>query len=206
MSTPGGLFSYKASLSRGDQRHVRAGRRLKPKRVCLAAHPFGSRKWRSGLNGICHPDWVKFGVELNSTPKQKWDFPLLYNCNLWVSKGLNRSVVKLFLLDRNTWYHISNVSRGWPEGSLFHSYYIEVQGRALLLSPDHSTLILIRTLYCWVLSKAVSSTIFKVFGMTRPGIEPRSAGSLANTLPTRPMSRLKLHKNYKYKHTMYAIL
>ena len=28
----------------------------------------------------------------------------------------------------------------------------------------------------------VSSTIFKVFGMTRPGIEPRSPGPLANTL------------------------
>ena len=33
------------------------------------------------------------------------------------------------------------------------------------------TLPLIHTLYCWVLSKEVSSTIFKVFGMTRPGIE-----------------------------------
>ena len=32
-----------------------------------------------------------------------------------------------------------------------------------------------------VLSKEVSSTIFKVFGMTRPGIEPRSLGQLANT-------------------------
>ena len=43
--------------------------------------------------------------------------------------------------------------------------------------------------YCWVLSKKVSSTIFGVFGMTRPGIEPRSPGSLANTLPSRSMSR-----------------
>ena len=32
----------------------------------------------------------------------------------------------------------------------------------------------------------VSSTIFKVFGMTRPGIEMRSPGPLANILPTRP--------------------
>ena len=39
-----------------------------------------------------------------------------------------------------------------------------------------------------MLSKDVSSTIFKVFGMMRPGIEPRSPGSLANTLPARPMS------------------
>ena len=32
-----------------------------------------------------------------------------------------------------------------------------------------------------MLSKEVSSTIFKVFGMTRPGIEPRSPRPLANT-------------------------
>ena len=42
-----------------------------------------------------------------------------------------------------------------------------------------------------MLSKEASSNILKVFGTTRPGIEPRSSGSLANTLPTRPMSRLK---------------
>ena len=30
--------------------------------------------------------------------------------------------------------------------------------------------------------------IFKVFGMTRPGIEPRSTGLLANTLPNTPIS------------------
>ena len=66
---------------------------------------------------------------------------------------------------------------------------LRCRGRVLLLSQNCSTLPLIRTLYCRVLSKEVSSTIFKVFGMTRPGIEPRSPGSLANTLPTRPMSR-----------------
>ena len=58
----------------------------------------------------------------------------------------------------------------------------------LLLSLDCSTLPSICTLYCWVLSKEVSSTIFKVFSMTRPGIEPRSPGPLANTLPSRPMN------------------
>ena len=59
-----------------------------------------------------------------------------------------------------------------------------------------------------MLSKEASSTIFWVFGMTRPGIEPRSPGPLANTLTARPMSgigfvlwyvctsltRMKLHK------------
>ena len=66
-------------------------------------------------------------------------------------------------------------SRGYPEGSLFNSYYTEVLGRALLLSLDCSTWPLIRTLYC----KEVSSTILKVFGMTRLGIEPWSTGLLA---------------------------
>ena len=46
--------------------------------------------------------------------------------------------------------------------------------RGLLISLDCSTLPSIHILYCWVLSKEVSSTIFKVFGMTRPGIESRS--------------------------------
>ena len=57
-----------------------------------------------------------------------------------------------------------------------------------LLSLDCSTLPSICILYCWVLSKEVSSTIFKVFGMTQPGIEPKSPRPLANTLLTRPMS------------------
>ena len=44
-----------------------------------------------------------------------------------------------------------------------------------------------------MLGKEVSTTILKVFGMTRPGIEPRSPGPLANTLPTSPMSRLEIY-------------
>ena len=44
-----------------------------------------------------------------------------------------------------------------------------------------------------MLSKEASSTIFKVFGMTRPGIEPRSPGPLANTLTARPMSEIYIY-------------
>ena len=44
------------------------------------------------------------------------------------------------------------------------------------------------SLQCWVLSKAASSTIFLVFGMTRAGIKPWSPGSLANTQLIRPMA------------------
>ena len=43
-----------------------------------------------------------------------------------------------------------------------------------------------------MLSKEVSSTIFKVFDMTQPEIEPRSPGPLANTVPNWPMSWLKI--------------
>ena len=39
-----------------------------------------------------------------------------------------------------------------------------------------------------VLSKVASSTIFWVFGMTQPGIGPRSPELLASTLTIMPMS------------------
>ena len=40
-----------------------------------------------------------------------------------------------------------------------------------------------------MISKAVSSTIFSVFGITQPGTETRFLGSLVNTLLIRPMAR-----------------
>ena len=43
---------------------------------------------------------------------------------------------------------VGDRSRGRPEGSLFNSYYTEVQERALLLSLDCFTLPSIHTLYC----------------------------------------------------------
>ena len=48
-----------------------------------------------------------------------------------------------------------------------------------------------------MLSKEVSSTIFKVFGMTRPGIEPQSPRTLANTLPIRPMNQIESKSTLK---------
>ena len=51
-----------------------------------------------------------------------------------------------------------------------------------------------------VLSKEVSCTIFKVFGMIRYVIEPRASRPLANTLPTRPVSRFQLIYLYKPTH------
>ena len=46
-----------------------------------------------------------------------------------------------------------------------------------------------------MLSKKVSSTNFKVFGMTRPRIEPRSPGPLVNTLPTRQIMMVRVFAN-----------
>ena len=69
---------------------------------------------------------------------------------------------------------------------------------ALLLSLDCSTLPLIRTLSCWVLSKEVSRTILKVFDMMRPGIESRSPESLANTLTTRQWHKKNETLNLSY--------
>ena len=42
-------------------------------------------------------------------------------------------------------------------------------------------------MYLIMLSEQVSSTLFWVFGMTRPGIEPLSPWPLPKTLPTRTM-------------------
>ena len=57
------------------------------------------------------------------------------------------------------------------------------RGRVLLLSLDCAILPLIRTLYCRVLSKEGSSTIFKVFGMMRPGIEPQVSRIIGEHYP-----------------------
>ena len=43
---------------------------------------FASRKWRSGLNRISHPDWVKLSVELNLRAKPKYEISLHYSITL----------------------------------------------------------------------------------------------------------------------------
>ena len=47
-----------------------------------------SRKWRSGLNRIGHPDWVKLSVELNCAPNQNTKF-------LFTTDGQNIYSIKL---------------------------------------------------------------------------------------------------------------
>ncbi len=42
--------------------------------------------------------------------------------------------------------------------------------------------------------------------MMRPGIEPGSPGTLANTLPTRPMSRFKVIINYRNNQLLHHLV
>ena len=90
---------------------------------------------------------------------------------------------------------VGDRSRGRPESSFSIATTPKCRG-------EHYFFPRIVPLYPWyipyivVLSKEVSSTIFKVFGMMWPGIEPKSPGPLANTLPIRPMS----WKSYRYYH------
>ena len=67
-----------------------------------------------------------------------------------------------------------------PKAPFFNSYLTDVLGRVLLHTLGYSTLLLILTLSCWVLSNAESSTIFWVFGMTRPRNETLSPEPLAH--------------------------
>ena len=96
------------------------------------------------------------------------------------------------VLDKNTWNYITvqiicvnnnvklaTVVEGDQKASFWIATTPRCRGGRYFFLKHCSILPLIRTLYCWVLSKEVSSTIFKVFGMTRPGIEPRSPGPLS---------------------------
>ena len=47
---------------------------LEPKSVFGSSPNLVGRKWRSGLNRISHPDWVKLSVELNCAPNQNTKF------------------------------------------------------------------------------------------------------------------------------------
>ena len=62
--------------------------------------------------------------------------PSLKKVAIWSSKNSSKAYISKF----------GDCSQGWPQVSLFDSYYTNVFGRALLLSLDCLTLPLIRTL------------------------------------------------------------
>ena len=77
----------------------------------------------------------------------------------------------------------STIVEGDLKGPFSIAYYTKVLGRALLLSP----VLLHFTLDPYLLMLSVKQRGIKyhfwVFGMTRPGIEPKSPGPLTNTTP-----------------------
>ena len=57
---------------------------------------FASRKWRSGLNRISHPDWVKFSVELNCAPKQNTRFSSSLQFVRFTMSGVYRMFIQFW--------------------------------------------------------------------------------------------------------------
>ena len=133
-------------------------------------------KW-SRKNRISHPDWVKICVDPNGQIKwTKIRSSFCYNrehfhhCwriqKCWyVSTNTHFSYFSVYFLYKSV--KLATVVEGDQKG-----YYTEVLGRALLLSLDCSTLSLICTLYCWVLTKEVSSTILNSLLWRDLGLNP----------------------------------
>ena len=58
-------------------------------------------------------------------------------------------------------YKLADLTQGWPEGSIFNSYYNEVLERALLISLDCSTSPWSISYKCWMFTQEASSAIFE---------------------------------------------
>ena len=79
---------------------------------------FGGRKWRSGVNRISHPDWLKLSVELNCAPNQNTKFfPSLQlnSCILFLKFA---QVMNVSLLIRRELFYIV-----WHEEILNHNTF-----------------------------------------------------------------------------------
>ena len=110
---------------------------------------------------------------------------------------MTRSIFKQSLTGLNSEFSFSYTSCLTKAEEPSLPYYLPIAGgRIIGFIPFPRVLVLCEMQS--VLSKEVSSTIFKVFGMTWPGIEPKSPGPLANALPIRP----KRAKDYSYKERL----
>ena len=79
----------------------------------------------------CQQHWMLLVTHITIDSTGMHDIPLIFLDVQW------QAVVKS---------KVGNLSRRWPEDSLFYSYYTEMYGTALLHSLDCSILFLIRTL------------------------------------------------------------
>ena len=96
--------------------------------------------------------WTKSWRKINQKSSVWWSVLILI---------FNILYIYIYIYINQVVYH----SRGWPESSFFSSSYTMVQGGWYLI-------LWIVPLYPWSLSKVASSTIFWVFGMSWPGIDP----------------------------------
>ena len=117
---------------------------------------------------------ISFVLDLNALP---------------ISYGDNHCTTGIYI----SW---PTVVKGDPNAPLFNSllhWGVDV-GTTLDCS---SSLLLIRTLYCCVKRVGII-IIFRVFGLTRLRIEPRSSGLLANTLTIYQYVCIKFTRIYDY--------
>ena len=96
--------------------------------------------------------------------------------------------------------------RHTPHSSKFHHYWsLDIRGFSVvgsyLFTEMQSVSSTAPALSCWMLSKAVSSTIFLVFGITWPEIEPCSPEPLPNSLHIWPMACKIIYKDVYKTHT-----
>ena len=96
--------------------------------------------------------------------------------------------------------------RHTPHSSKFHHYWsLDIRGFSVggsyLFTEMQSVSSTAPALSCWMLSKAVSSTIFLVFGITWPEIEPCSPEPLPNSLLIWPMACKIIYKDVYKTHT-----
>ena len=84
-----------------------------------------SWKWRSGLNRIGHPDWVKLSVELNCAPNQKYEiFPFSTNLYKDIKYKVSQNRCNPLIYGRCPWCNVNlcpwcNGLRKW---TLWHKF------------------------------------------------------------------------------------
>ena len=119
--------------------------------------------------------------------------PSDHPCFLWtgVEERLNSFTVP-FLHHKIS--KVGDHSRGQPEGSFFNSYYTKELERALLLSLDDSTLLL-------MMQGGIKYHYLNLWYDSTWNWTPvsRSPGPLANTLPTSPKSRGQVELDVTHK-------
>ena len=163
-------------LKYGSNPFYRGGCLLMPKLMRSWGKNSGPRQW--GISGTKH--WTEFCKAVKSLknahlrPSDYQSQPLSAKARPSTSSSLGKTAnwcqqTEIYW----AYFHSSKIcdlSRGWPEGSIYNSYYTEVLGRTLLHSLDCSTLPLILSLYCWVLNKLAASTIFESLVWLDPGL------------------------------------